>query len=71
MAINKPSFTTQSVVQTPVAIIKMMPSRPPIRTKLDPPELPNMLVGYYNSENGTVELFCTAPAGDYYFRVTG
>lgn len=71
MPINKPSFTTQSVTQNPVAIIKMSPSRPPVRTKLDPPELPNMLVGYYNPQNQTVELFCTSPAGDYYFRVTG
>jgi len=71
MGINNPMFSTRTVEDEPTAVIQVVYTRPPLRTKLDPAEPGNMLVGYYNPNYGAVELFITSPAGDYYLRVTG
>ena len=71
MGINNPMFSSRTVEDNPTAVIQVVYTRPPVKQRLDPKLPGNMLVGYYDSSSGTVELFCTSPAGDYYLRVTG
>lgn len=71
MGISNPMFSSRTVEDEPTAIIKVVYTRPVLNAELNPREPGNMLVGYYNSTYGAVELFITSPAGDYYLNVTG
>ena len=63
MAINRVSFTAQSIKDNYDAIIEIKTEQPRQNQTLDPPETPNKLIGYFNGATGYVELYVVDPSG--------
>ena len=68
MAINRSSFSAQSISENTDIAINMLPS-PPSEDVLDTLVTPNILHGFYNDATGMVQLYVTNAAGNRYIRV--
>lgn len=69
MAINRNSFTTQSIHDNIDITISMLPALPDTTKYLDTPVTPNIMVGYYNDITDTVQLYVTDATGRRYVKV--
>ena len=69
MAINRNSFTAQSLTENSDITLELLQVRPDINAYLDNPVTPNKMVGYFNNLVGGVELYITDPTGRRYIRV--
>lgn len=71
MTINRSNLTASSIVtDNTEVVIEMLQEKPPLGVVLNPPELANKLVGYYNQKTGFVELYLTDGTGSRYSRVS-
>ena len=69
MAINRVSFTADSIKENYDATIEIRSTQPRNLQELDPPETPNKLVGYYNGATGYVELYVVDPSGTKMLKI--
>lgn len=69
MAINRVSFTAQSIENTPDITLPLLQTQPDVNGYLATPVAPNRMVGYYNENIGKVELYITSATGYRYIRV--
>lgn len=70
MAINRVSFTDQSIEDNPDITLLLLTTRPDVNEYLDPPVTPNRMRGYYNGATGNVELYITDALGRRYIKVS-
>ena len=63
MAINSVSMTSQSIQENTDAVIEVRYVQPPVGALLDPPEVPNKLIGYYDGNFDTVRLYIVDNSG--------
>ena len=64
MAINRVSFTSQSITTNTEAVVEVVYATPPLPEEiLDPPQTPGKLVAYYNGADDTVSLYIVNRAG--------
>ena len=63
MAINRVSFTAQSIKDNYDATIEIRTEQPRQNQALNPPQTPNKLIGYFNGATGYVELYVVDPSG--------
>ena len=69
MAINRVSFTTDSLKSNTDVTLELVSPRPDTTAYLDTPVTPNKMVGFYNSAIGVVELYITDGTGRRYIKV--
>ena len=69
MAINRTSFSAQSIQQNVDITIQMLPTLPDTTEYLDTPVTPNIMVGFYNDISDTVQLYVTDQTGRRYIKV--
>lgn len=69
MAINPSQLGTQPVEQNYDVAIEMLLSRPSVGTYQPTPDVPNRLVGYYDSQTDRVELYIVDNSGYRYLKV--
>jgi hypothetical protein len=63
MAINPVSMTSQSIQENTDVVIEVRYVEPPAGVLLDPPEVPNKLIGYYDGNSDTVRLYIVDNSG--------
>jgi hypothetical protein len=69
MAINRTSLSAQSISENYDVAIQILAARPDVNTALETPVTPNVMVGFYNSSRGVVELYVTSASGLRYIKV--
>jgi len=69
MAINRVSFTAQSILDSTSLAIEMLQDQPDTQKYLDTQVTPNVIVGFYNDITDTVELYMTDNTGFRYIKV--
>ena len=69
MAINRVSFSAESIKENTDITIELLEARPVDGEFLDTPVTPNRMVGFYNSVANQVELFISDPSGYRYLKV--
>ncbi len=69
MAINRTSFSAQSIKQNFDITIELLETMPDTAKYLDIPVTPNIMVGYYNDITDTVQLYVTDQNGRRYIKV--
>lgn len=69
MAINRVSFTSESVKTNTDVTIELLVTRPVEGEYLVTAVAPNRMVGYYNNAINKVELFISDPTGHRYIKV--
>ena len=69
MAINRSSFTTESLTTNHDIAIQMVALRPDPQEPLVTPVKPNIMVGFYNTSLNVVELFISNSSGTQYLKV--
>ena len=64
MTINRVSFTSESITENTESVIEVVYSEPPApEFLLDPPQVPNKLVAYYNGATDSTSLFIVSRSG--------
>ena len=69
MAINRVSFTAQSLTENSDITLELLQVRPVSGEYMETPVTPDRLVGYFNSLAGGVELYLSDSTGHRYVRV--
>ena len=69
MAINRVSLTAESLTTNTDITLELLVTRPEENVYMDTPVTPNRLVGFYNAQTGTVELYLSDNTGYRYLRV--
>lgn len=68
-AFQPPSFGTKNRAVEPQLTIRLLTESPTVLANIDPPMLPNELVGVFNGYDGTIRLFVTSGDGRAYIPV--
>lgn len=71
MAISKPSFQTENREQTRYTVIRMLDNKPVAGQILSGSTMgpPGTMAGYYNAQQGHVELYAISPSGNKWLRM--
>lgn len=69
MAINRSSFSSQSINENTDLTIQILRTEPDTSVYLSTAITPNIMVGYYNSAADTVQLYVTDSTGRRYIKV--
>ena len=69
MAINRSSFSAQSIAVNTDISIQLLPAPPDTTVYLETPVTPGIMVGYYNDQSDAVELYITDSTGYRYIKV--
>jgi hypothetical protein len=63
MAINRLSISSQSITENTDAVLEVRYTEPPLGAVLNPPEVPNKLIAYYDGNFDTVRLYIVDSTG--------
>ena len=69
MAISKPAFSSTPIQLAQLAVLDLVGSPPTLNVRLDPPEPPGRVIGYYNPTTDKVELYCASSGGTFWIQV--
>ena len=69
MGISRSSFSAQSIAVNTDITIQMLAAPPDTTVILETPVTPGVMVGFYNDQTDTVELYVTDPTGLRYIKV--
>lgn len=69
MAINRVSFSSESIKENYDITLELVTVRPTESAYLDIPVTPNKMFGYFNNELNKVELFITDAGGRRFIKV--
>ena len=69
MAINRNSFTAQSLTENSDITLELLQVRPDVNAYYETAFAPNKMVGYFNNLVGGVELYITDATGRRYIRI--
>lgn len=67
--IQRPSIGSKNRAIEPQLTIRLLTAMPTVLQNIEPPMLPNELVGVFNGYDGTIRLFVTSADGRSYIAI--